>query len=64
MINKIIDETNVKIDIDNDGIILIAAEDIEKGQRAIDLINNIVKDVEVGDIYTGKVVRIVSLELL
>lgn len=60
MINKIIDETNVKIDIDNDGIILIAAEDIEKGQRAIDLINNIVKDVEVGDIYTGKVVRIVS----
>jgi len=60
VINKIIDETNVKIDIDNDGKILIAAENIEKGQRAIDLINNIVKDVEVGDIYTGKVVRIVS----
>jgi len=60
MINKIIDETNAKIDIDNDGKILIAAENIEKGQRAIDLINNIVKDVEVGDIYTGKVVRIVS----
>lgn len=58
MINKIIDETNVKIDIDNDGKILIAAEDREKGQRAIDLINTITKDVEVGDIYTGKVARI------
>jgi polyribonucleotide nucleotidyltransferase len=59
MINRIIDETNVKIDIDNDGKILIAAENIEKGQRAIDLINNVIRDVEVGDIYTGKVVKIV-----
>lgn len=60
MINKIIDETHVKIDIDDDGKILIAANSRDEGERAIDLINNVVKDVEVGDIYTGKVVRITS----
>lgn len=60
MINKIIDETNVKIDIDDDGKILIAANNRDDGERAMDLINNVVKEVEVGDIYTGKVARIVS----
>lgn len=60
MINKIIDETHVKIDIDDNGKILIAANSRDEGERAIDLINNVVKDVEVGDIYTGKVVRIAS----
>jgi len=60
MINKIIDETNVKIDIDDDGKILIAANNKNDGERAIDLINNVVKEVEVGEIYTGKVSRIVS----
>ena len=60
MINRIIDETNVKIDIGDDGKILIAANSRKDGQRAIELINNITKDVEVGDIYTGKVVRIAS----
>ena len=60
MINKIIDETNVKIDIDDDGKVFIAAEIVENGEKAMELINNIVKDVEVGDIYIGKVIRIVS----
>src|SRR5690606_9523998 len=60
VINKIIDETNVKIDIADDGKILIAANSRKEGQRAIELINNVIKDVEVGDIYTGKVVRIAS----
>lgn len=60
MINKIIDEANVKIDIDDDGKILIAANNKNDGERAIDLINNVVKEVEVGEIYTGKVSRIVS----
>lgn len=59
MINKIIDETHVKIDIDDDGKILIAANSRKEGERAIDLINNIVRDIEIGDIYTGKVVGIV-----
>lgn len=60
MINKIIDETDVKIDIDDNGKVLIAASNKENGEKAMELINNIVKDIEVGDIYTGKVVRIVS----
>lgn len=60
MINKIIDETGVKIDIDDDGKVLIAAEKFENGEKAVELINQVIKDVEVGDIYMGKVVRIVA----
>lgn len=60
MINKIIDETGVKIDIDDDGKVVIAAADTESGNKAIEMINQIVKDVEVGEIYLGKVTRIVS----
>ena len=58
-INKIIDETRVKIDIEDNGKVLIASENIESGNKAIDMINNLVKEVEVGEIYLGKVVRIV-----
>lgn len=60
VINKIIDETNVKIDIDDNGKVIIAANSKDDGERAIDIINTIVKDVEVGEIYNGKVIRIVS----
>lgn len=61
MINKIIDETNVKIDImDDSGKIFITAPTAEGGQRAMEMINSIVKEVEVGDIYLGKVTRITN----
>jgi len=59
MINKIIDETGVKIDIDDDGKVTIAAVDVEMGNKAIDMINKVTKDVEVGEMYLGKVTRIV-----
>ncbi len=59
MINKIIDETGVKIDIEDDGKVFIAADNMENGEKAIDLINKVTKDVEVGEIYMGKVVKIV-----
>ncbi len=59
MINKIIDETGVKIDIDDDGKVFIAAEKAEGGEKAMELIHKVTKDVEVGEIYMGKVVRIV-----
>lgn len=59
-INKIIDETGVKIDIENDGTIFIAAESQEAGQKAWDIIENIIKDPEVGEIYTAKVVKITA----
>lgn len=59
-INKIIDETGVKIDISDDGRVSISSTDEYSGKRAMDLIKNIVKDVEVGEIYLGKVVKITS----
>lgn len=60
IINKIIDETGVKIDIDDDGKVLIATSDAESGKRAIELITNIVKEVEAGEIYLGKVTRVTA----
>ncbi|MBC8588781.1 polyribonucleotide nucleotidyltransferase [Paratissierella segnis] len=60
MINKIIDETGVKIDIDDEGKVFIAAVSSEGGEKAISMINDIVKEVEVGDIYLGKVTRITN----
>lgn len=60
MINKIIDETGVKIDIDDNGKVFIASVTQEDGEKAMDMINKIVKEVEVGDIYLGKVTRITN----
>lgn len=59
-INKIIDETNVKIDIEDDGRVFITASNVEEGNKAIKMIEDIVKEVEVGEIYMGKVVRILN----
>ncbi len=60
VINKIIDETGVKIDIDDDGFISIAADNAESGKKAKEIIENIVKEVEVGEIYLGKVTKITN----
>jgi polyribonucleotide nucleotidyltransferase len=58
VINKIIDDTGVKIDIEQDGTIYISSTDEEANQRAKSIIEGIVKVVEVGDIYEGTVKRI------
>jgi polyribonucleotide nucleotidyltransferase len=58
IINKIIEETGVKIDIEQDGKVFIATSDFEMGQKAKQLIENIVKEVEVGQTYLGKVTRV------
>ncbi len=60
MINKIIDATGVKIDIEDDGKVTIVTDDAEGGEKAQEMIAEIVKEVEVGEIYLGKVTRIVS----
>ncbi len=60
MINKIIDETGVKIDIEDDGSVYIATSDESAALKARHLIEGIAKDVEVGDIYLGKVVRMMN----
>ncbi|APB31825.1 polyribonucleotide nucleotidyltransferase [Vagococcus teuberi] len=57
-INKIIEETDVKIDIDQDGNVSIAHQDQDKINRAIEIIKDLVREVEVGEVYLAKVVRI------
>ena len=59
-INKIIDETGVKIDIDDDGKVFIATEDLAMAERAKEIILGIVEEVEVGNVYDAKVVRITN----
>lgn len=60
IINKIIEQTGVKIDIDDDGRISILSDDDDKAKEAISIIEDIVKDIEVGEVYTGKVKKIVK----
>ncbi|MDT2815671.1 polyribonucleotide nucleotidyltransferase [Vagococcus carniphilus] len=57
-INKIIEETEVKIDIDQEGNVSIAHSDQERIDRAIEIIKELVREVEVGQVYLAKVVRI------
>ncbi len=60
IINKIIEQTGVKIDIDDDGRISILSESDERAKEAIAIIEDIVKEIEVGEVYTGKVKKIVK----
>ena len=60
VINKIIEETGVKIDITDDGAVNVCGTDQEMIDKAIATIRNIVTDVEPGMIYTGKVVRVME----
>lgn len=57
-INKIIEETGVKIDIEQDGTVFIASTDQAMNQKAKKIIEDIVREVEVGQMYLGKVKRI------
>ncbi len=59
-INKIIAETGVKIDIEDDGKVYISAVDLKNGQKALKIIEGLTKDVIEGEIYLGKVVRIMN----
>ncbi|MDO5690422.1 MAG: polyribonucleotide nucleotidyltransferase [Tissierellia bacterium] len=60
VINKIIDETGVKIDTFDDGTVVVTAENTTSGEKAVGMINDIVKEIEVGEVYTGKVTRIMN----
>ncbi|MGD0152222.1 MAG: polyribonucleotide nucleotidyltransferase [Thermacetogeniaceae bacterium] len=59
-IRKIIEDTGVQIDIEDDGRAFIAAVDAEAGQKALRIIEIITQDVEVGKIYMGKVTRLMD----
>ena len=58
VVNKIIEETGVKIDIEQDGRVFIASPSQEANERARDIIEGIVKEVVVGEVYMGTVKRI------
>ena len=57
-INKIIDETSVKIDIEEDGHVFIYSNDIANANKALKIIENITREIEVGKVYEGVVTRI------
>lgn len=59
-IKKIVEETGAKIDIEEDGRIYIAAVNSEQAAKAIDIINGITAEAEVGKVYTGKVTRLMN----
>ena len=63
-INKIIDETGVKIDIEDDGTVYVAGVDQEKLDRAISIIESLTKDVELNEVYLGKVTKILQFGAL
>lgn len=58
VINKIIEETGVKIDIEEDGRVCVYSNDQESSKKAIKMIEDIVREIEPGGIYEGKVVKI------
>ncbi|HLR14578.1 MAG TPA: polyribonucleotide nucleotidyltransferase [Bacillota bacterium] len=57
-INKIIDETGVKIDIEQDGTVFIGSTEADKNEEAKKIIEDLVREVEVGELYLGTVRRI------
>jgi polyribonucleotide nucleotidyltransferase len=60
MIKSIVDQTGVKIDIEDTGIVTIVSQDAASANEAIELIKRITKDIEVGGIHLGKVKKVVD----
>jgi len=60
MIKKIIEDTGVSIDIDDDGTTKIASVDVTAVNKAIDMVNTLVKDPEIGEYYKGTVKKITN----
>jgi len=59
-IRSIIDETKTTVDVENDGTVYIGATDEAAARKAIQIIEGLVKDVEVGSIHTGRVTRLLN----
>ena len=60
MIRSIVEQTKSKVDIEDDGTVLIASSDEESARKAIKIIEDLTKEVEVGTVYTGKVTRLMD----
>ena len=60
VIREIIDKTGVTIDINDDGVVSIASTDEDSAKKAVEFVQNLVQEVEIGKIYLGKVKKIVD----
>ena len=60
VIKSIVDQTGVKIDIEDSGIVKIVSQDEASANKAIEMIKRITKDMEVGSIHLGKVKKVVD----
>ena len=60
IIKKIVEETGVQIDIEDSGKVFIMAVDMEAGRKAVKIIEGLVREIEVGAVYTGKVTRLMT----
>jgi len=63
-IRSIIEETKTTIDINNDGTVLIGSSDEEAARKAIEIIEGLTKEAEVGSIYTGKATRLLNFGVM
>jgi polyribonucleotide nucleotidyltransferase len=61
MIRSIVEDTKATIDVENDGTVIIGSTSEEGAQKAIKIIEDLIRDVEVGGIYTGKVTRVINI---
>ena len=59
-IRGIVEETGATVDIEDDGTVTIGSTDAESAKKAINIIENMTREVKAGEIYTGKVVRILN----
>ncbi len=60
VINKIIAETGVKIDIEDSGLVMVASNNAEGMKKALDIIHNLTREVKIGEVFKGKVNRIMD----
>ena len=60
MIRSIVEETGVKIDIDDNGIVIIASTDEEMSAKAVKIVESIIKEPELNETYDGKVIKIMD----
>ncbi|PLX27217.1 polyribonucleotide nucleotidyltransferase [Candidatus Parcubacteria bacterium] len=60
VINEIIDVCDVQIDIEDDGLVMVCGNDAEGAAKAVKWIQDIVREIEAGEIFTGKVVRMLD----
>ncbi len=58
MINEIINQTGVKIDVEDDGLVNISSDNEESAEKALEWVKNLTREVKPGEIFQGKVVKI------